>query len=534
MKKIQWGIIGAGHIAEAMAEAVNKGVENAELYGVASTDLERGKAFASKWQIPHVYSSYQSLLEDPEIQIVYIATPHMNHAELSIKAMKNGKDVICEKPGAVNAAQLRQVLAVSQETRMCYVEALWSKFQPCFLRAMEWITEGKIGELKAIHSSFCINSPNVANYPSSGYQTSRLYDPSLAGGALLDLGIYTLTLALCAIRSVSKTGAISGYLLPSKIQSMAHIGSTGVDEYESISLQFNTLGKEIYASLTNGITMEINPESKSAQILGTKASIRMKNFWHPQELELCSPEGTILERVELPFEVNGYEYEAREITNIVASGKEEIESKKHSHLQTLQCLQIMDSLRKDWNLVYPFEAKTLSAPGNALVSSEENVTMPASTASANTDREIVVYTDGACSGNPGNGGWGAVILVDGEEIRLSDGEKVTTNNRMELMAAIASLEKIAMNPDWVSRDISVYIDSQYVKNGITTWIKSWKKNGWKTANKEPVKNKDLWMELDELVGGLSLRWVWVKGHAGNKYNEICDELAVEAGKKAAL
>jgi ribonuclease HI len=532
MKKIQWGIIGAGHIAEAMAEAVNKGVANAELYGVASTDLNRGKAFASKWQIPHVYSSYQSLLEDPEVQIVYIATPHMNHAELSIKAMKNGKAVICEKPGAVNAAQLRQVLAVSQETGMFYMEALWSKFQPCYLRAMEWIAEGKIGDLKAIHSSFCINKPNVANYPSSGYQTSRLYDPSLAGGALLDLGIYTLTLALCAIRSISKTGAISGYILPSKVQSMAHIGSTGVDEYETISLQFNTMGKQIYASLTNGITMEIHLETKSAQILGSKAAIRMKDFWHPQELELCSPEGTILERVELPFEVNGYEYEAREITDIVASEKKEIESKKHSHLQSLQCLQIMDSLRKDWKLVYPFEENiTMSSFADSV---KPTYPTESQTSATKTDRDIVVYTDGACSGNPGSGGWGAVILVDGEEIRLSDGEKVTTNNRMELMAAISSLEKIALNPDWAGRDISVYIDSQYVKNGITTWIKSWKKNGWKTANKEPVKNKDLWMELDELVEGLSLRWVWVKGHAGNKYNEICDELAVSAGKKAAL
>ena len=137
---------------------------------------------------------------------------------------------------------------------------------------------------------------------------------------------------------------------------------------------------------------------------------------------------------------------------------------------------------------------------------------------------IVIYTDGGCHGNPGPGGWGAVI-IDGNDVHtLSGGEKNTTNNRMELMAAIKSLQAIVSNEQWKAEEINVFSDSQYVKNGITSWIKNWKKNGWKTAAKKPVLNQDLWMQLDELYNALNVNWQWVKGHAGVKYNEMCDQL----------
>lgn len=137
---------------------------------------------------------------------------------------------------------------------------------------------------------------------------------------------------------------------------------------------------------------------------------------------------------------------------------------------------------------------------------------------------VVIYTDGGCSGNPGPGGWGAVIIADGEKKELSGGEKATTNNRMELMAAISALQVVKESESLCARKIIVNIDSQYVKNGITVWIKSWKAANWKTARKSPVKNQDLWQLLDELNSSLNVEWNWVKGHAGIKYNEICDSL----------
>ena len=138
--------------------------------------------------------------------------------------------------------------------------------------------------------------------------------------------------------------------------------------------------------------------------------------------------------------------------------------------------------------------------------------------------KIIIYTDGGCHGNPGPGGWGIVVIADGLAKQLSGGEKLTTNNRMELMAAINALTIIHNTPGFAERPVTVNIDSQYVKNGITTWIKSWKAKGWKTADKKPVKNQDLWEKLDSLNSDLNVEWNLVKGHAGVEYNEICDQL----------
>ena len=136
---------------------------------------------------------------------------------------------------------------------------------------------------------------------------------------------------------------------------------------------------------------------------------------------------------------------------------------------------------------------------------------------------ITIYTDGACSGNPGKGGWGAVLIYRDKQKHLSGSAILTTNNKMELTAAIEALRAVKK-----SNNIELYTDSQYVKNGINLWIINWKKNGWKTANKKEVANKDLWIELDKYVRHHNITWFWVKGHSGNHYNEIADNLAVKA------
>ena len=140
--------------------------------------------------------------------------------------------------------------------------------------------------------------------------------------------------------------------------------------------------------------------------------------------------------------------------------------------------------------------------------------------------KYTIYTDGACSGNPGPGGWGAVIFDnDNKQKNISGSEENTTNNRMELSAAIMALEEVNTNSE-----ITIYTDSTYVKNGITEWVLKWKENGWKNSNKEPVKNKDLWEKLDNLCEQNTINWKWVKGHASNKYNNLADELAAKAIK----
>ena len=139
--------------------------------------------------------------------------------------------------------------------------------------------------------------------------------------------------------------------------------------------------------------------------------------------------------------------------------------------------------------------------------------------------KLKIYTDGACSGNPGKGGWAAIILDDTNQSSISGGEKNTTNNRMELMAPIMALKKIKRKSE-----ITIFTDSKYVKDGITDWIKKWKQNNWKSANKKPVKNKDLWVKLDNACLKHKITWKWVKAHADNKYNNLVDELAVSETK----
>ena len=138
--------------------------------------------------------------------------------------------------------------------------------------------------------------------------------------------------------------------------------------------------------------------------------------------------------------------------------------------------------------------------------------------------KYTIYTDGACSGNPGPGGWGVVILDENKnQYDISGKAKDTTNNRMELTAPIMALKKIK-----TKSDVTIFTDSVYVKNGITEWIKKWEKNGWKNANKKPIKNKDLWIILNDLCKKKSIIWKWIRGHSNNKYNDLADELATKA------
>ena len=140
--------------------------------------------------------------------------------------------------------------------------------------------------------------------------------------------------------------------------------------------------------------------------------------------------------------------------------------------------------------------------------------------------KYIIYTDGACSGNPGPGGWGAVIFDENKkQINISGKEIMTTNNRMELLAPIMAIKRIKEKSE-----ITVYTDSTYLKNGITDWIKKWEKNGWKSSSNQPIKNKDLWLELSKLCSEHRVSWNWVEGHSDDKFNNLADKLATEAIK----
>jgi ribonuclease HI len=146
-------------------------------------------------------------------------------------------------------------------------------------------------------------------------------------------------------------------------------------------------------------------------------------------------------------------------------------------------------------------------------------------------QELIIYTDGGCSGNPGAGGWAFVMVDENRRRERSGGEKMTTNNRMELTAVIEALDTVRRDESLRGRPVRIFTDSQYVKNGITAWIHNWERNGWMTSAKKPVKNREYWRRLKELADSMDVKWTWVKGHAGDELNEACDAMVQEEIKK---
>ncbi|OJF76693.1 MAG: ribonuclease HI [Treponema sp. CETP13] len=572
MKTVRWGIIGAGNIAASFAKALN-GIQSndIELVAVASRDEERSKAFAHKWNSKRYYSAesatkagfesaYKQLFADSEIDVVYIAIPHRFHAEIAIQALEAGKHVLCEKPATVNAQELQEVLACAKKQNKFFMEALWTKFNPSVQKVLQWIQDGKIGDVLHIKADFCFATPmygeNVLGITPTQYdKTSRLLNPSLAGGAFLDVGVYTAFIAMMVAGSApnilkQKTNSVlqnssEPCRLPDAIHAVARKNKDGIDLWNGVTMQFNTCSdSSITAQLSSAIDFGGEKGSQDAWIFGTKGKIKIPLFWMAQSIELYATEyntDTLVEKIEMPFKVNGYEYEILHVvdcinkiskSSISLTTKESlIESPIHTFDDMVNISKVLDECRRQTGILYPFE----NIQNNKMKDNSAEIaqkTGDEAVSQKSTGGEIIMYTDGACSGNPGPGGWGCVIIASGREIPLSGGEKLTTNNRMELMAAIQGFERIQSVPEWRVRPIKVFIDSQYVKNGITKWIDNWKINGWNTAAKKPVKNRDLWIQLDRLNGELDVNWHWVKGHAGNKYNEQCDQLAVKAGNKA--
>jgi predicted dehydrogenase/ribonuclease HI len=516
---INWAIIAPGHIAEKYAKALFELAQTdntISCYAVASRTADKAAHFAQQWGFQKSYGSYDDLLADNAVDAVYIASPHPFHVDLSIKALQAGKQVICEKPAAVNAESLQNVINFAHEKKLFYMEAMWMAFNPCIIDVLTWIRLGKIGTVLHTDCRFCFRNSYQAE--------SRLFNPNLAGGALLDVGIYPLTFAMMtskAAEDYSKdrpgifSGNISTVTEPRRIVSSARIAG-GIDLWNSAELLF---ASGMTASLQSAVDMEPADSPKDAYIYGTKGYIRIPQFWMAQEAELFiykannGGEAVSTEKTTHPFSINGYEYEIKEASRCILSGK--TESSLHPSSAALSVCKVMDTFRSQWRLVYPFE--TYSEKSNIQKNTSVSPASPA-------DTKLTIYTDGGCSGNPGTGGWACVIIDGDAEKVVSGGEPLTTNNRMELMAAINGLATVVQNPSWNKRKLRIFSDSQYVKNGITNWIITWKKNGWLTSAKKPVLNRELWEELDELCTALDVEWSWVKGHAGFKYNEMCDEL----------
>ena len=343
---VNWAILAPGRIAASMAQAMNGvkdgvfgGTESKKinLYAVASRDKERAEEFSKKWNFQKSYGSYEELLSDPEVDAVYVANPHAFHHDSVIAALNAEKHVLCEKPAGCSRAQLDEMINLAKQKNLFFMEAMWTAFNPCIAEVKKAIAKGVIGKVQNIDTRFCNRNPYDPN--------DRNYSPHLAGGALLDLGIYNIYFAMM----------IADFSPVSERSSQVRM-KNGVDSWNGVNLSFKN---GIKTSFQSAMDVPSPLPTHDAVIYGEKGFITMQNFFMAQKAEIhiykniWGMENDIESTIEKPFLVNGYEYELLHATEFILSGK--TESDVHTFKKSQDLCSVMDSLRADWNMKYPWE-----------------------------------------------------------------------------------------------------------------------------------------------------------------------------------
>ena len=337
MKVVNWAILAPGRIAHKMAEAMKKSKGKINLYAVGSRDLERAKQFAQKWGFEKSYGSYKDLLSDPKVDAVYVANPHSFHFDSVMACLEAGKHVLCEKPAACNLDQLTKMIEKAKEKKLFFMEAMWTAFNPCIKKIKKIISEGKIGEIKHISTEF------KGRFPFD--LKSRMWAPELAGGALLDLGIYNIYYAMI----INNFEPIINHSSSARL-------SNGVDAWNSVNLTFKN---GVTTHFESSIDIPSLTNRHDAIIYGSKGYIYSTNFNRQESAEVHVYTGDsyshsdLVEKIEAPFDVNGFEYQVIDATECILNGK--IESEIHSFQHSIDLCKVMDNLRNDWGFKYPFE-----------------------------------------------------------------------------------------------------------------------------------------------------------------------------------
>jgi predicted dehydrogenase len=326
MSTFRWGILGTGNIAGKFAEGLSA-LDDVELVAVGSRTAEAAVAFGERYGVPRRHASYADLANDPEVDAIYVATPHTFHKENTLLCLEAGKPVLCEKPFAINAGEAQQMIATARDRGVFLMEAMWTRFLPHIVRLRELLAAGAIGELRQIRADFSFRT----NFDPRG----RLFDPALGGGGLLDVGIYPVALASMIF------GA------PSRIAALADLGSTGVDE--QAALVFGYTGGAL-AVLTCATRTSAPHE---ALLLGDSGQIKLHDAWWKPSALTVSVDGMQPERIEPAAVGNGYNYEAAEVARCVRAGR--LESDVMPLVETLAIARTLDAVRAQWGLRYPSE-----------------------------------------------------------------------------------------------------------------------------------------------------------------------------------
>ncbi len=324
MKEIRWGILSTGVIAKNFADTVGKMNGETRVAAVASRTQESADAFADQYGIERRYDSYEALAKDPDVDIVYVATPHSRHYEDMKLMISNGKHVLCEKSFTVDAQQAKEIFELAREKKVFVMEAFWTKLLPIYREMEKIVASGAIGEIRTVTAQY-------------GYTTARevrKFVPELAGGTLLDIGVYAIGFACMFL----------GYEYDA-IHSNLIMNSAGTDAVDAMILRKGGAVAQLTTAI--GAAMPV-----FGGIYGTKGHIDVPDFKNPQAFTVCV-DGEESYTVKRPFEVNGFEYEIREAMVCVREGR--LESGVMTPEQSIATMAIMDEIRRQNGLKFPFE-----------------------------------------------------------------------------------------------------------------------------------------------------------------------------------
>lgn len=327
MASIKWGILGCGNIAKKFATGLSV-IPDADLVAVGSRTQEKADAFADAFNVPKRHDSYEALASDPDVDVIYVATPHSHHQDNTILCLRHKKAVLCEKPFAINADETREMVRVARQEKVFLMEAMWTRFVPSIVKLREIVENGTIGDVRCLVADFGYRVGTIN-------PEARTYNPDLGGGALLDVGIYPISFASLIMQTQ-----------PSQIVSLANLGQTGVDEQSGWIFTYDD------GRMAIGYTAIRTSTPHEATVMGTKGQIRAeRSFWCGSPLTLNV--GGNIETIEVPMEGNGYNYEAVEVMNCLRAGK--LESDVMPLDESIQLMETLDRVRQPWGLVYPQE-----------------------------------------------------------------------------------------------------------------------------------------------------------------------------------
>ena len=319
------GIIGTGWIAEKAAITLN-GLKECEAYAVGSRSLEKAEAFAAKWNVAKAYGSYADLIADPDVDLVYVGTPHSHHFDVTREALLAGKPCLVEKAFMANYPQAAEIVRLAQEKRVFLAEAIWTRYQPAVGMIRVLIASGRIGTPRLV----------TATLGYSMGEKHRIMRPDLCGGALLDLGVYALNF----VRMFFPADIVS-------MKSQCVKSTTGMDLTNAISL-----------ILADGLLCNLQSSASCVGdnigvIAGTEGNLIIDNINNPQKITVNGPDRTYVETLHVPRQITGYEYEFQACRQALIDGL--LEPREMPHAETLYIMQLMDTLRQKWGVRYPMD-----------------------------------------------------------------------------------------------------------------------------------------------------------------------------------